>query len=113
MNTFNSRVYKDDPTVFAWELGNEPECTSDASGDILQAWVEEMSAYIKNLDSLHMVTTGSEGFYGISGPAHNPASWMTNKGVDFIRNHQPVTIDFACYHSWPDWWGMGYTGRIR
>lgn len=109
VNTFNGRVYKADSTVFAWELGNEPRCTSDPSGNVLQGWIEEMSAYIKSLDTLHMVTTGSEGFYGPSGPAHNPSSWMGSQGVDFTRNHQTLTVDFACYHAWADWWGMTYT----
>lgn len=112
VNTFNGRLYREDSTVFAWELANEPECTSDPSGDILQAWIEEMSAYIKSLDSLHMVTTGSEGFYGPTGPAHNPAGWMGQKGVDFIRNHQPADIDFACAHLWPDSWGMSFTSSV-
>ncbi len=113
VNTFNGRVYGEDPTVFAWELANEPECTSDPSGNTLQGWIEEMSSYLKSLDSLHMVTTGSEGFYGSSGPAHNPSGWMGTKGVDFIRNHQPESVDFACFHAWPDWWGMDLNASIN
>jgi hypothetical protein len=55
-----------------------------------------------------MVTTGSEGYYGPSGPAHNPYGWFANQGVDFIPNHQPANIDFACFHVWPDHWGLDY-----
>lgn len=36
VNTVNNVTYKDDPTIFAWELMNEPRCTSDPSGDVLQ-----------------------------------------------------------------------------
>lgn len=36
VNTFNNITYKDDPTIFAWELMNEPRCPSDSSGDKLQ-----------------------------------------------------------------------------
>lgn len=25
-NTINNRLYKDDPTIFAWDLMNEPRC---------------------------------------------------------------------------------------
>jgi mannan endo-1,4-beta-mannosidase len=112
VNTFNGLVYKNDSTIFAWELANEPRCESDISGNTLQAWIEEMSGYVKSLDSLHMVTTGSEGFYGSSGPPHNPFESFNDKGVDFIRNHQPSTIDFAVFHLWPDSWTLDYPQSI-
>jgi len=105
VNTFNGRLYRDDPTVFAWELGNEPRCPSDKTGNTLLAWIEEMSAHIKSLDTNHLVTTGIEGFYDDpSGP------WYLNgwEGVDYIRDHEVATIDFATAHSWPDNWGLGF-----
>ncbi|MFH1864428.1 MAG: cellulase family glycosylhydrolase [Candidatus Eisenbacteria bacterium] len=108
VNTFNGRVYREDPTVFAWELANEPRCESDPTGATLGEWIVEMSSYIKSIDAAHLVTTGSEGFYGPAGPDHNPHSWMSSLGVDFVPHHAVETIDFACIHGWPDWWGMDY-----
>lgn len=32
VNTVNSRVYSEDPTVFSWELANEPSSTLDTTG---------------------------------------------------------------------------------
>jgi mannan endo-1,4-beta-mannosidase len=112
-NTVTGIPYKDDPVILAWELVNEPWCQSDPSGEMLQEWIETMSAYVKSIDSLHLVTVGSEGFYGPTGPPHNPASWMNNLGVDFIRNHSPETIDFAVFHAWPDHWGIGYAAAMQ
>lgn len=37
-NTISKVVYKDDPTIFAWELMNEPRCESDPSGTTLQVF---------------------------------------------------------------------------
>ncbi|HID24699.1 MAG TPA: hypothetical protein EYP14_20190, partial [Planctomycetaceae bacterium] len=63
VNTYTGIAYKDDPTIFAWELANEPRAEGDLSGNILQGWIEEMAAYVKSIDPKHMVTTGVEGFY--------------------------------------------------
>lgn len=41
----------------------------------MQAWIEEMSAYVKALDPNHLVTVGAEGFWG---PVRICTSW--NKG---------------------------------
>lgn len=49
--------YIDSPAVFAWELANEPRCKGcDVS--VLYDWIKSTSAYIKSLDSKHMVAIG-------------------------------------------------------
>ncbi|OMO53842.1 Glycoside hydrolase, family 5 [Corchorus capsularis] len=107
VNTLTNITYKDDPTIFAWELMNEPRCTSDPSGDTLQSWISEMAVYVKSLDAKHLVEVGLEGFYGPSAPARtqfNPNSYATQVGTDFIRNHQALGVDFASVHIYADSW---------
>ncbi|KAL3714503.1 hypothetical protein ACJRO7_006427 [Eucalyptus globulus] len=105
MNTVTGMAYKDDPTIFAWELMNEPRCPSDPSGKSLQDWVSEMVAYVKSIDSNHMLEVGLEGFYGQSVPGKqqsNPGGLLI--GTDFISNNQLPQVDFATMHLYPEQW---------
>ncbi|CAL5389009.1 unnamed protein product [Camellia sinensis] len=107
VNTIRNITYKDDPTIFAWELMNEPRCVSDPSGNKLQEWIEEMAVYVKSIDPNHLVGIGLEGFYGPSTPnkvQFNPNTFAQEVGTDFIRNHQVLGVDFASVHIYPDSW---------
>ncbi|XP_024543992.1 mannan endo-1,4-beta-mannosidase 1 [Selaginella moellendorffii] len=106
VNTITKIAYRDDPTIFAWELMNEPRIPSDPSGNTLEAWIKEMSSFIKSLDVNHLVDVGMEGFY--KDPARtSPGSWSSNLGSDFLRHNQIPSIDFATVHSYPDLWLPG------
>ncbi|KAK1321254.1 Mannan endo-1,4-beta-mannosidase 2 [Acorus calamus] len=100
--------YRDDPTIFAWELINEPQCTSDPTGDTLQEWIEEMAGYLKSIDKKHLLTLGHEGFYGPTSPPEklsvNPSEYEGTLGADFIRNSKISAIDFGSIHFYPDQW---------
>ncbi|CAK9314764.1 unnamed protein product [Citrullus colocynthis] len=106
-NSLTGIEYRDDPTIFGWELINEPRCMTDASGDTLQEWIEEMTAYIKSIDKKHLLTVGLEGFYGPNSPKKstvNPEEWASRLGSDFIRNSEIPYVDFASVHIYPDHW---------
>lgn len=74
----------------------------------MQRWIEEMSAYVKSIDKKHLLTVGSEGFYGPTSPKRketvNPGEWHDSYGVDFIRNFNVSDIDFGSIHLYPDKW---------
>ncbi|EAQ84304.1 hypothetical protein CHGG_10708 [Chaetomium globosum CBS 148.51] len=103
--------YKDSPAIFAWELGNEPRCGADGvrnlppsdncTPEVLSSWVSEISAYIKDLDSNHLVTWGGEGGFN-----RESDDWAYNgsDGGDFDHELSIDTIDFGVFHSYPDWW---------
>ena len=71
----------------------------------LQDWVSEMAAYVKSIDSNHLLEIGLEGFYGESIPNRkliNPGYQMV--GTDFISNNRVPHVDFATIHLYPDQW---------
>nr|CAD1823861.1 unnamed protein product [Ananas comosus var. bracteatus] len=104
VNTITGVAYKDDPTIFAWELMNEPRCQSDLSGKCIQSWISEMAPYVKSIDNKHLLEAGLEGFYGPSSSSENQINPGFQVGTDFIANNQISGIDFATVHSYPDQW---------
>jgi mannan endo-1,4-beta-mannosidase len=111
VNTFSGVAYKNDPTILAWELANEPR-SSDRSGLIVSRWVDDLSTYLKQVDGNHLVGTGEEGFdvsgggYSIS--AYGNQRWLFDgtAGVSFLTNSRNQYIDFAGIHLYPQSWGL-------
>lgn len=98
VNTVNGRRYADDPTIMSWQLANEPRpgTVSDNGNAMLPAfaaWVDATARYIKSLDSLHLVSTGSEGVIGSLVSEEN-----------FLRIHRSPAIDYLTFHLWPVVW---------
>ncbi|PON95166.1 1,4-alpha-glucan-branching enzyme [Trema orientale] len=107
INTLTRIAYKDDSTIMAWELMNEPRCQADYSGKTVNGWVQEMASYVKSIDNKHLVEVGMEGFYGDSiqdRKQYNPGYQV---GTDFITNNQIKEIDFTTIHAYPDVWLSG------
>ncbi|XP_047258392.1 mannan endo-1,4-beta-mannosidase 6 [Capsicum annuum] len=109
-NSISGVKYSEEPGIFAWELINEPRCESSKSASALQAWIGEMSEFVKSLDQKHLVTVGLEGFYGVEktgGVGSNPGKWAASLGVDFIENSAIDNIDFTSVHAYPHSWIKG------
>nr|XP_043609588.1 putative mannan endo-1,4-beta-mannosidase 9 [Erigeron canadensis] len=113
LNTITGVAYKDDPTIFAWELMNEPRCQNDLSGKTLQDWIEEMSGEFKSLDKNHLVGIGEEGFYGESIPDRKQYNPGYEVGTDFVSNNTINNVDFATIHLYPDQWVSGGSAEAQ
>ena len=73
----------------------------------VQNWLDMMSKHVRSLDPNHLITVGSEGFYGKSTPAlqqYNPQTWAAGTGQDYVNNTNLPNIDFGTVHAWPDNW---------
>ncbi|KAL8556778.1 hypothetical protein ACS0TY_004299 [Phlomoides rotata] len=110
INSLTGVAYKDDSTILAWELINEPRCQSDVSGKTIQDWVVEMASYVKSIDKNHLLDIGLEGFYGAEKKQINPGAYEV--GTDFISNNKIPLIDFATIHIYPETWLPDDSGKV-
>ena len=91
-NSYTEKLYRDDPTIMSWQLGNEPRGINNR-GNFLD-WIESSAQLIKEIDPNHLVTIGSEG-----STAH-PSS-----GNNFFKDHESEYIDYTTIHIWIQNWG--------
>ncbi len=82
LNTVTGRLYKNEPSILAWELANEPRC---AAAPLLVQWVQEMSQWIKHNDPNHLLAVGDEGY-------------LTKQFLEVSE------IDFGTFHLYPEAW---------
>jgi mannan endo-1,4-beta-mannosidase len=87
-NIVTGVVYRDDPTIFAWELVNEAQVPTGRWHE-RKAWVEEMSLYLRSLDQNHLIASGTWGYRN----AIERRAW--------IDEHSLPSIDFADIHNYP------------
>jgi mannan endo-1,4-beta-mannosidase len=114
VNTITNVAYGSDPTIFAWDLINEPRCDSTTDGCSaagIQSWIASVAPYVKSVVK-QLVTVGEDGFMQASNcladktnPVTNSIGWPLQTGQDFMPNHAVDGIDFAAIHFWPDNWG--------
>ncbi len=75
-NPLTGAAYKDDPTIFAWDLMNEPDIHPIP---LLVEWVTTMSAYVKSIDARHLLTSGhanmSDPFADLDVPSLDFGTW--------------------------------------
>lgn len=82
VNTYTGVAYKDDPTIMAWETGNELGWFDNPTA--FKNWTTEIAGYLKQLDTHHLVMDGS---YGVVD------SHLTIPGIDIYSDH---------FYQWPN-----------
>lgn len=110
VNTVTGVAYKDDPTIFAWEIMNEGR-NRGQDPQIIRDWYQEIAQFIKSIDKNHMVSTGEEGF-DEGTPAAYSVDQYTNtyilraqEGTSYILNTEIPEIDYGTAHWYPADWG--------
>jgi mannan endo-1,4-beta-mannosidase len=87
-NSVNGILYRDDPTIFGYELMNEAQCLTGRWAE-RRAWMAEMSGYLKSLDPDHLIAPGEWGYRS----AAERREWLID--------HALPNIDFCDVHNYP------------
>lgn len=113
-NSFNGTAYRDDSTIMAWQLANEPR---PGDGEVSRpnlsayyAWIKRTTSLIKSLAPKHLVSIGSEGTMG-----------CINLEECVVTAHKDTGIDYFTFHMWLKNWGwfdvqnpeQTYTGALE
>jgi len=92
-NGYSGVRYRDDPTIMAWQLGNEPRPGVGESGklnfDVFVEWVGETASFIRSLDPNHLISTGNEGLKG-----------SIESAETYLDIHRFADIDYLTAHLW-------------
>lgn len=115
VNTISGVAYKNDPAIMIWELMNEPRCqgsgpssgglpsSSSCTSQTIVNWITDVAAYVKSVDSNHLVAIGDEGFFcNDAGVASNLN--ICYAGVDSVAFSQVPSVDVIGFHLYPDGW---------
>ncbi|MFT3923502.1 MAG: cellulase family glycosylhydrolase [Myxococcales bacterium] len=62
INSVSQVAYRDDPTIFAWELINEASATSAREEESMLRWVRQSAQYIRSIDPNHLISAGHIGY---------------------------------------------------
>ena len=88
-NTVTGILYRDDPTIFGWELINEGQAVTLRWAE-RRAWVAEMSNHLRSLDPNHIITSGVWGYRGAA------------ERREWLADYQLPNIDYCDVHHYPN-----------
>lgn len=92
-NRYTNDKYINDATIMSWQVGNEPRAFSEEAKPAFAAWVKDVTAFIRSLDSNHLISIGSEGIWGCE---------MDEEL--FTKMHADQNVDYLTMHIWPKNW---------
>ena len=87
-NSVTGVMYRDDPTIFGYELMNEAQCLTGRWAE-RRAWVAEMSGYLKSLDPDHPIAPGDWGYRSAA------------ERREWLADHALPNIDYCDVHNYP------------
>lgn len=93
VSSVTGRPYAESPAIMSWQIANEPRPFSQESMRPFAAWIGETARLIKSIDPNHLVSVGSEGY------------WGCENSMDLWKEiHAIPEVDYATIHIWPYNW---------
>eukprot|EP00775_Hariotina_reticulata_P006886 gene6886-7102_t len=135
INKLTGLAPKDDPTIFGWNLLNEPRCPGCMLPEqqaIHQDWLKDMAAFLRAVDPLHLISAATEGFFVEDGKTflhfYNPGAQCD--GEDWFKISTIPELDYTTVHvyerhmellprpsgshgDWPNWIFCGWECYIN
>lgn len=101
-NRYTHQKYTEDPSIMAWQIGNEPRAFAQETKEPFANWLAKASAQIKSIDKNHMVSIGSEGIWGCE-----------NDSALCAKIHADVNVDYITCHLWPYNWSWAHAETLK
>lgn len=96
-NRYTNLPYTDDPTIMAWQIGNEPRAFGETQKKGFVHWLAQSSALIRSLDKQHLISIGSEGIWGCEMDSALYRTICADPNIDYLNAH-----------IWPYNWGWAH-----
>ncbi|KAI8351816.1 glycoside hydrolase superfamily [Choanephora cucurbitarum] len=84
VNTFNQKIYHQDPVIMSWQIANEPQLGPPW-------WYQETARFIKEGAPYQLVSAGIE---------------SKEDQADFNHAHDNAYVDYCTCHCWVENWGQ-------
>ncbi len=122
-NTYNGRIYRNDPAIMAWDIMNEPRCENMVCNmpNIINNFVASIYTYMKtSLAVKQAITVGTDGFFsqgpysgvfGSTATAVNPINDPSLVAADYTSLCN--LVDFCEFNVYPDLWNQENEPWVR
>jgi mannan endo-1,4-beta-mannosidase len=110
INTFTGIAYRDEPTIVAWEIGNELRCASCQGTTRVADTVRELAHFLRQVMPRHLLADGGEGFDdqpGLYPGLSNSYPVRGDEGSSYSALAALEDLDLLSYHHYPTSYGLG------
>jgi mannan endo-1,4-beta-mannosidase len=100
INSVNGKRYRNDPTIMAWQVANEPRPMRPTASDAYKEWIAETARQLKLIAPNQLVSIGHEG-------------WIGTQDIKLFEEvHNDKNIDYVTIHIWPKNWGWFESSKM-